>query len=145
MDKRANFAELENLYTYCAALSIVESFETPRLSSAGTKRLRTVRTMMGHILEEYFATMPVDQLEHVRRQLPLIRYTTGVSPVAVAQDAKRFGRFLTFEEIRVLMEGCADKCLMCDRKPGTVKACKLRKLLSSLPVEIPLCLDEVAL
>lgn len=145
MDKHASYRELESIYTYCAALSIVEDFESSRLGPAGLKRLRTVRTMMGHMLDEIFQTIPVEQLEHVRRQLPLIRYTTGVSPVAVAQDAKRFGRFLTFEEIRELLAGCEDKCLICDRSKGTVKACKLRKLLSSLPVEIPLCLDEVAL
>lgn len=145
MEKRANFRELEQIYNWCAAMSIADAFETRRLSPAGLKRLRTVRTMAMHILEEIFSTLPDDQLMHIRRQLPLIRYTAGVQAVAVPSDAKRFGRFLTFEELSLLLDGCTDKCLMCDRKPGTVKACKLRKLMSSLPVDIPLCLDEVVL
>lgn len=145
MIKRLNAYEQADVLDIAAAISLAERVQLDeRLAGVkyGKRDLGMARSALVRVLEHIFETVPLEQLKSIRRQLQLIEFSTGVKGAGVTQADKTYGRFLTFEQIGALVDACRDTCMLCDKLPGTLKRCKLRKALDALPLNVDMCLDE---
>ena len=145
MNKRLNAKEQGDLIELAAALTLINGIGLQeRISSApgGARDFGLLKSLVSKTLSRVFATVPLEQLKRIKRQFELIEISSGVRGVGASDADKKYGRFVSHEDLRELIKGCSDKCDICDKSAETRRNCKLRKALNALPVDHEICLDD---
>ena len=84
-------------------------------------------------------TIPEEQLKSVLHSMNDMSYVIGVkSPGKLKSDNRNFGMWLSNEQVNALIEGCHDKCMMCNLDKQQRRGCALRKALDSIPNDVPM-------
>lgn len=133
--------EREELFRWMAALSIVKERELdPRFRQGknGARDLGLLRATLDRLVEQLLDTVPLEELVSVRANAKALRCTVGVRPVRDSQ-LQEYGRFVSYEQLDVLIKACDDHCLMCSLEPHEVRSCALRKAIGAIGGYAPQC------
>ncbi|MBR1565141.1 MAG: hypothetical protein IJ649_00115 [Oscillospiraceae bacterium] len=89
-------------------------------------------------MAEMVFTIPEEQFATYIRSLEMASFTVGIKkPGDMGRNDKDFGMWLSYEAINGLLEGCHEHCMMCPGDKAQRRACKLRKVLTSIPNDAP--------
>lgn len=134
--KRLTADEQKQFIDLCAAQCVIES-EPLKKRLRGIKQgpmmMGNIKSCLQRILTAVMDTMPYEQLLSYQKQMKHIAIYAGVKRIGEYDDWD--GRYLTFTQINDLLEGCQDHCLMCEKDPATMKRCKIRKIMNTVPAE----------
>lgn len=130
--KRLTAQEQKEFVDLCAADSLLTQDPLrKRLTEEDKQQLDNCRTALESILTNVMDTMPYEQLLSYKRQMEHIRVYTSYKHAG----EKETGRYLSYDEINNLLEGCWDHCLMCQKDTLEARQCPLYKVSLALPFD----------
>ena len=141
--KRLNATERESLVRLNVAYEILlrESENLKDRARAipwAARDLGLLRYRINRLMEQFAETIPTDQLKTYVNALKMTGYTIGAKrPFGEKRNEKDYGMWLPYEALNTLLEGCHDKCMMCDLDAMGRKKCPLRRALDSIPNDVP--------
>ncbi len=108
----------------------------------GKFRLKGALSNLVRLANDLTVSMPPEQREHMRRQLPAIKMIVGTTAQLPRNYGSTYGRWLSFEELDTVAEAIRECCRVCEiDDPQQQKQCPYCKLLNNLPADKP---DEAA-
>ena len=143
MIKRLNASERDAILRFNVVLEILET-ETRKLDDRlkdipyAKRDIGMMRAKIGKLVNDLAATIPDDQRWHYVKMLETATYYVGAkNPVKEAHNKSEYGYWLPVNTIEALLDGCHDKCMVCDLDKGQRRACPLRKAIDSIPNDTP--------
>lgn len=141
--KRLTATEREALMRINLALSLILTEEgnlrnRNKLIRRGGTYLGAARGLMARYVDEFYRTVPVEQLKSVYRAVKDTTYTVGVRCPAT-RDKKRdkeYGVVVPIGALNALFAACGDHCLMCMGNREEQGKCPLRKALDAIPNDV---------
>ena len=104
----------------------------------GKSLLHGGRGMLVKLGNELANTLPPEQREHFRRQLPALRMIVGVKAQMPRAADGEHGRWLSFKQLDVVATAIRECCRTCTiDDPQQQKQCMYAKLLDVLPTDKP--------
>ena len=141
--KRLTASEREALLRLNVALDIL-TYEPERLRERSksvpyaSRDLPMLAAKIRKLIEGYTATIPLEQLPSWKKNIKSVSYLVGVrKPGALRQNGTDFGLWLPFDTINLLLESTHDKCMMCTLDKAQRRICRLKKVIDSIPNDIP--------
>lgn len=108
----------------------------------GRFRLRGAMSSLVRLANDLTRSMPGEQREHMRRQLPAIRMIVGTTAQLPRSCDSTYGRWLSFKELDAVASAIRECCRTCAiSDPARQRQCMYCRLLDSLPTDKP---DEFA-
>lgn len=108
----------------------------------GKFRLKGALSNLVRLSNDLTLSMPPEQREHFRKQLPAIKMIVGTSAQLPRNYDSAYGRWLSFEDLDVVASAIRECCRVCAiSDPQEQKQCMYCKLLDVLPTDKP---DESA-
>ena len=109
-----------------------------RMIRGASRDLAMMAKKIAVLLEGFDDTIPTDQLRTYNNSLRMASYTIGVKgPAGNGRRDDQFGMWLPYSVLNALLEGCHDKCLMCEYDRWECRRCELRKALDTVPNDTP--------
>jgi hypothetical protein len=136
--KRMNGDEREALLRIMTVVDIMhkqKEFLASRLDLVpnGARMYGHLETMSLLMFEHLMATIPSEQLQTFRRNLPYMAYTVGTKRVANGQRDEEYGMWISFEALKPISEAIHEHCMMCGLNAQEQRSCQLAKALDTLP------------
>ena len=101
-------------------------------------RYRGVLCNLGRLVNDLTRSMPKEQQDHIRKQMPAIKMIVGVDYQLPRYYDSTYGRWLSFEDLNVVATAIRNCCLTCSiNDPQEQKQCPYCKLLEVLPTDKP--------
>lgn len=100
----------------------------------GNRDLACIETKAWSIFERLLKVIPQKALLSLQPTIKALQIKIGVPTVGSNYD-KEFGMVVSYEDLSAIVEGCQDKCMMCDLPDAKLKDCPLRKAFSHLPTQ----------
>lgn len=98
----------------------------------------TINYLCGAII----GTVPPSQLKRLRRMLAEVTYTVGVKcPATKDKSFHDYGVIMSWAEWDTIMSHLLDGCALCDRDEKSERGCPLKKILDSMPSDVPVHRD----
>lgn len=95
-----------------------------------------LRTKALSIIVKMTDTVPKEQMMQWYREVKSVTYVVGVPNIA-SRNNDKFGVWLPNNIINALMDGCKERCLMCNLDRAQRRSCELKKTLDAIPNNIP--------
>lgn len=137
--KRLTASERESLLRLNVAVDILAKepekiAARARMVPYARRDLAMMATRLRKVTAQMAVTIPKDQLVSYMRSLDTASYVVGAKrPAGDIQDRKNYGTWISFADLNMLLAGCHDHCLMCPSDKAQRRACKLRKVLETVP------------
>lgn len=113
-----------------------------RAVDRGNFRYKGAMTNLVRLANDILHTAPMEQREHIRRQLPSIMMIVGTTAQLPRNYDAEYGRWLSFNDLDIVAEAIRECCRTCTLEdPQQQKQCQYKKLLDVLPTDKP---DESA-
>lgn len=143
MKKRLTASERDAILRMNVVLEILDT-ETRKLEGRmegikyAKRDIGMMRAKIGKLVHDLAATIPDDQRWHYVKMLETATYYVGAkNPVKEAHNKSEYGYWLPVKTIEALLDGCHDKCMVCDLDKSHRRACPLRKAIDSIPNDTP--------
>lgn len=141
--KRVTASERDAILRLCAAMAII-GVEPEHLKQRladmpySNRDIGLMRKSISKIIKHLMQSIPESQVNSIRRDIHNTTYTISIAKTTATetQNEKNAIMSLSYDTIYTLIEGCHDKCLMCDLDSGQRRACKLKKALDNVPNNI---------
>ena len=137
--KRLTASERESLLRLNVAVDILAKEPEKiavraRMIPYARRDLAMMRAKITKLLRQFLDTIPEQQKWSYVRSLDTASYVVGAKrPAGDIQDRKNYGTWISFADLNMLLAGCHDHCLMCPSDKAQRRACKLRKVLETVP------------
>lgn len=97
-----------------------------------------VKGALGIVRKTYeglLETMPVEQLQTMRRNLQLMVWEYHVRNIMGRKDIRNDGLWMPLDKLDELVDAARDRCLSCMKKPDEARKCVLAKAFDLLPLK----------
>jgi hypothetical protein len=142
--RRMTATEKEAMLRLNVALEILDSEPVKlraRLAEVpySGRDLGLLKGTIHRLMKKLTKTIPADQLPMWIRTLETACYTVGNRRPAtgMGRDEKSYGIWVSFDTMRILLDGLHDRCLMCALDGTQRRACPLKKALDTIPNDAP--------
>ena len=145
--KRMNSGEQKgyiDLLGIISKMAFLEDSLGKRIRSVdrGNFRYKGAMTNLVRLANDILRTAPMEQREHIRRQLPAIKIIIGTTAQLPRNYDAEYGRWLSFNDLDIVAAAIRECCRTCTLEdPQQQKQCPYKKLLDTLPTDKP---DESA-
>lgn len=113
-----------------------------RAVDKGNFRYKGAMSNLVRLSNDILRTAPLEQREHIRRQLPSIMMIVGTTAQLPRNYDAEYGRWLSFNDLDIVCTAIRECCRTCTLEdPQQQKQCPYKKLLDVLPTDKP---DESA-
>ena len=133
--KYANAQEQLGVNDISAVITLLEKpYLDRRIKTikGGWRDLQLMRKLAVKLLENVLATLPTNQLQSLRRNLPHVGVAVGIKRDRSQDD---YGRYMSLDELEILASASREKCLTCTKTVMEQRQCALKKVLDTLPIE----------
>ena len=101
-------------------------------------RYRSALSQLARLSNDLTGSMPDEQVQHFRRQLPAIKMTVGVKAQLPRDYDAEYGRWLSFNDLNVVTTAIRECCRTCSiDDPQQQKQCPFCKLMEVIPTDKP--------
>ena len=111
------------------------------MKRAGTVRylkrdLSLLRSLANRVLERLLATIPLEQLKSIKRDMANTYYSVGVKSVTGKKKDDDAGFFISYDDYDVLLSCAKEQCALCTRTTGEERVCPLRRVRDSVGSDV---------
>ena len=107
-----------------------------RAVDKGNFRYKGAMSNLVRMANDILRTAPMEQREHIRRQLPAIKIIIGTTDQLPRNYDAEYGRWLSFNDLDIVAAAIRECCRTCTLEdPQQQKQCPYKKLLDTLPTD----------